>query len=82
MNMINYIGLIGSFGIGISLIPQTLKIYKEKNTEFLSLYFILITMISSILLLIYSCYYVIIPMIITNCSVLINAVTLFFLLKC
>jgi uncharacterized protein with PQ loop repeat len=72
LNIINIIGLIGSCGIAISFIPQTYKTINSIELTSTSFYMILITFSSSICMLIYSIYYIIIPMIIANLSVCIN----------
>jgi len=77
MNAINIIGILGSIGISISLIPQTIKTIKTENIKDLSVGFILITMVSSIFQNIFAIYYYIIPMIIANTSVFINTIVIF-----
>ena len=65
------IGLIGAIMIGISLIPQTIKTIKDEDKS-ISIPFVFITLISSILMIIFAIYYFIIPMLIANISVFIN----------
>ena len=79
MNPIDIIGILGSMGIAISLIPQTIKTIKTENIKDLSVRFILITMLSSIFQNIFAIHYHIIPMIIANASVFINTLIIFFL---
>lgn len=78
MNSIDIIGILGSIGIAISLIPQTIKTIKTENIKDLSVRFILITMLSSIFQNIFAIHYHIIPMIIANTSVFINTLIIFF----
>lgn len=77
-HIINVLGLLGSIGVGLSLIPQTYKSINS-NEKSLSLPFIIITFISSTFMIIYSSYYVIIPMLIANFSVFINITILLIL---
>ena len=80
-NIINFVGLLGSIGIGLSLIPQTCKTVNS-NESSLSFPFIIITLLSSIFMVTYAIYYLIIPMLIANSSVLINSlILLFFTIK-
>ena len=81
--IINLFGLIGSIGVAFSLFPQTHKVLATGNIDSLSLHFILITLISSILQLIYGINKDIIPMIIANSCVLFNSFILlvFYLRK-
>lgn len=73
---INIVGLCGSFGIGMSLFPQTYKVFKNNNMDNLSIYYICITYVSSLCMIIYSVYYYILPMIIANLCVMINTIIL------
>lgn len=77
--IIDIIGLLGSIMVGVSLFPQTIKTIKtikeESNTS-ISLSFISITFISSILMIIFAIYYLIIPILIANILVFINSLTL------
>ena len=76
LHIINLCGLSGSIGVAFSLFPQTYKVLQTSKTDSLSLYFIIITFISSILQLVYGIYYEIIPMIIANSCVLFNSIIL------
>ena len=78
MQLIDYIGLIGSCTIGLSFIPQTYKIIKNKDISSISLTFIIINILSSFLMIIYGLYFIIIPMIIANSSVFINNLIILF----
>ena len=76
--IINLFGLIGSIGVAFSLFPQTFKVVKTSKIDSLSIYFIFITLISSILQLIYGLNKEIMPIIIANSCVLINSLILFY----
>ena len=63
--------------VGLAFIPQTYITYNNpEHVKSLSTFFILITLIASIFLVSYSIYHRIIPMIITNISVLLNCIIL------
>ena len=77
--IIDIIGLLGSIMVGFSLFPQTIKTIKtikEESNSSISIYFISITFISSILMIIFAIYNFIIPMLIANILVFINSLTL------
>ena len=72
------IGFVGSITLTLSFIPITYS--KIKNNDFsLNPYFSFLIIVSSLLLLIYSIYFVVIPMIIANLSVLINNLILVYM---
>tara|TARA_B100000927_G_scaffold236873_1_gene197606 strand:+ start:1623 stop:1913 length:291 start_codon:yes stop_codon:yes gene_type:complete len=73
---IKALGIIGSLGVGISLFPQTYKTWKEKDISSISVTYIYITSISSILMVIYGTYFLVYPMIIANLSVFGNTCVL------
>lgn len=71
-NVINIIGISGSVGIAIAFIPQTYKTITSEENHSVSFAMIFLTFLSSICMTIFSIYYFIVPMLITNISVLIN----------
>tara|TARA_B100001063_G_C16705420_1_gene524931 strand:+ start:243 stop:533 length:291 start_codon:yes stop_codon:yes gene_type:complete len=75
-NTIKALGILGSLGVGISLFPQTYKTWKEKEISSISVTYIYITSISSILMVIYGTYFLVYPMIIANLSVFGNTCVL------
>jgi len=75
-NTIKALGILGSLGVGISLFPQTYKTWKEKEISSISVTYICITSISSILMVIYGTYFLVYPMIIANLSVFGNTCVL------
>tara|TARA_Y100000992_G_scaffold297968_2_gene262383 strand:+ start:916 stop:1236 length:321 start_codon:yes stop_codon:yes gene_type:complete len=77
--IITALGIAGSIGISISLMPQTYKSWTTNDITSLSIKYIIITLISSILMIIYSTYYLVYPMIIANLSVLGNTCILILL---
>lgn len=76
MLWVDIIGISGSVGIAISFFPQTYESIKKKSTEGLSIKFILLILLASVSMDIYSFYYQIIPMIITNVCVSLNSFVL------
>lgn len=77
-NIFKILGIAGSILVGISFIPQTYIVIKKKEIKNLSIWFILINIISSLLMIIYGIHDLIIPMIIANTSVLINNLIIFY----
>ena len=77
--IITIIGILGAIGISISLIPQTYKSWTTNDISSLSIKYIIITLISSVFMIVYSTYYLVHPMIIANLSVLGNTCILLLL---
>lgn len=71
---IEIIGYFGAILVSICFIPQTYKVLVNKNTENISLLTYMINFTASILFLIYSIYYLLIPIIICNVSIFINSI--------
>ena len=65
------LGYIGSFLIGVMLIPQVYRTIKTKETEDISPYFIILNMIAVGCMIPYSIYFYLYPVFIANCSVCI-----------
>jgi uncharacterized protein with PQ loop repeat len=62
------IGLVSSILITIMFVPQIVHVYRTKDTHALNYAFLGINIIASILGLVYSIYYTVIPMIVANTS--------------
>lgn len=77
--LIMLLGFLGSIGISISLIPQTYKSWTTNDVSSLSVKYMILTFISSLLMIIYSTYFLVYPMIIANISVLGNTCILMLL---
>ena len=75
--VIEVIGLAGSCLIGLSFIPQTYKTIKENDTKNISFSFMGLSLLSASMMVTYGVYYEILPMIISNGSVVINCVVIF-----
>ena len=74
--MIDILGYSGSFLISIILLPQIIHTYKKKDTKSLSYIFLLIGVLASILMIIYSVLIKAIPILIANTLYLIGNLTL------
>jgi uncharacterized protein with PQ loop repeat len=68
MNVIDCIGLTSSILIAIMFVPQVHHVYKERDTNAIDYKFLNLNMLASVMGLIYSVYYNVIPMIIANTS--------------
>ena len=77
--IITLLGFLGSIGISISLIPQTYKSWTTNDVSSLSVKYMALTFTSSLLMIIYSTYFLVYPMIIANISVLGNTSILMLL---
>lgn len=67
-NTVNVVGLISSALITVMFIPQVVHVYKTEDTHAINYTFLLINLLASIMALIFSVYYTVIPMIIANVS--------------
>ena len=79
MNSIQIVGFIAGIFTGISLLPQLFKIIREKETEDISLWMLLVLLAGLALWTIYGVLINDLPIIITNSfSIIINIIILFF----
>lgn len=67
-NFVEGIGLVSSILITIMFVPQIVHVYRTKDTDALNYAFLGINIVASILGLVYSIYYTVIPMIVANTS--------------
>ena len=67
-SFIEGIGLVSSILITIMFVPQIVHVYRTKDTHALNYAFLSINIVASILGLVYSIYYTVIPMIVANTS--------------
>lgn len=72
IDIVDIIGLTGSVLVGICFIPQTYKTINSNEIKDISKLFMLLNIISASLMVVYGSYYLILPVIIANGSVLIN----------
>lgn len=68
MYIIDVSGLIGSVVIVIMFIPEVIHVYKYKDAKAINYSFLHLNLIASVLSLVYSIYYDVVPMTITNVS--------------
>lgn len=66
MNIVDISGLVGSIFIALMFVPEVIHVYKHKDANAINYSFLHLNLIASILSLVYSIYYDIIPMTITN----------------
>ena len=67
-NFVEGIGLASSILITIMFVPQIVHVYRTKDTDALNYAFLGINIVASVLGLVYSIYYTVIPMIVANTS--------------
>ena len=80
MNGIDVCGLVGSIFIVIMFIPEIYHVYKHKDAKAINYNFLHLNLIASVLSLVYSFHYDVIPMSITNLSAgLFSLGSVFFL---
>ena len=68
MNIVNISGLIGSVLIVIMFIPEVVHVYKHKDAKAINYTFLHLNLLASVLSLVYSFHYNVVPMTITNVS--------------
>ena len=68
MNLIDISGLVSSILICLMFVPEIIHVYKNKDAKAINYAFLHLNLIASVLALIYSIHYNIIPMTITNVS--------------
>ena len=77
MNLVDISGLVSSILICLMFVPEVAHVYKHKDAKAISYPFLHLNLLASILALIYSVHYNVIPMTITNVSAGIFSLTLF-----
>jgi uncharacterized protein with PQ loop repeat len=68
MNLVDISGLVSSILICLMFIPEIVHVYKHKDAKAINYAFLHLNLLASVLALIYSIHYNIIPMTITNVS--------------
>ena len=68
MNIIDVSGLVSSILICLMFVPEIVHVYKNKDAKAINYTFLHLNLLASVLALIYSIHYNIIPMTITNIS--------------
>ena len=77
MNVVDVLGLTSSIIITLMFIPEVTHVYKNSDAKAINYSFLHLNLIASVLALIYSVHYNVIPMTITNVSAGIFSLTLF-----
>ena len=78
MNGIDVCGLVGSVVIVIMFIPEIHHVYKHKDAKAINYNFLHLNLTASILSLVYSFHYNVIPMTITNVSAGIFSIIMYY----
>ena len=68
MNLIDISGLVSSILICLMFIPEIAHVYKNKDAKAINYSFLHLNLLASVLALVYSIHYNVIPMTITNIS--------------
>ena len=68
MNLIDISGLVSSILICLMFVPEIIHVYKNKDAKAINYTFLHLNLLASVLALIYSIHYNVIPMTITNIS--------------
>jgi len=68
MNLIDISGLVSSILICLMFVPEIIHVYKKRDAKAINYTFLHLNLLASVLALIYSIHYNIIPMTITNVS--------------
>jgi uncharacterized protein with PQ loop repeat len=66
MNAIDVCGLLGSVFIVVMFVPEIIHVYKHRDAKAINYNFLHLNLTASVLSLVYSFHYTVIPMIITN----------------
>ena len=74
--IVEYIGLVSSILITIMFVPQVVHVYKTKDTHAINYAFLFINLVASMLGLVYSIYFTVVPMIVANTSAGLFSVSL------
>ena len=77
MNLIDISGLVSSILICLMFIPEIVHVYKHKDAKAINYAFLHLNLLASVLALIYSIHYNVIPMTITNVSAGIFSLVLY-----
>ena len=75
-DIINPIGLVSSILITIMFVPQVVHVYKTKDTHAINYTFLFINLLASVMGLVYSIYFYVVPMIVANTSAGLFSVSL------
>jgi uncharacterized protein with PQ loop repeat len=73
---INAIGLVSSILITVMFVPQVVHVYRTKDTHAINYAFLYLNLLASAMGLVYSIYFIVIPMIVANTSAGLFSVSL------
>ena len=74
--VINILGLVSSILITVMFVPQVMHVYKTKDTHAINYTFLFLNLLASSTGLVYSIYFLVIPMMIANTSAGLFSVSL------
>ena len=74
--IINAIGLVSSILITVMFVPQVVHVYRTKDTHAIDYTFLYLNLLASAMGLVYSIYFIVIPMIVANTSAGLFSVSL------
>lgn len=74
--IINAIGLVSSILITVMFVPQVIHVYRTKDTHAIDYAFLYLNLLASAMGLVYSIYFIVIPMIVANTSAGLFSVSL------
>ena len=74
--IINAIGLVSSILITVMFVPQVVHVYRTKDTHAIDYAFLYLNLLASAMGLVYSIYFIVIPMIVANTSAGLFSVSL------
>ncbi len=78
MNIIDVCGLLGSIVIVLMFIPEIYHVYKHKDAKAINYTFLHLNLLASVLSLVFSLYYKVIPMLITNIAAGLFSVVMYY----
>lgn len=78
MNIIDVCGLLGSIVIVLMFIPEIHHVYKHKDAKAINYSFLHLNLLASSLSLVFSLYYKVIPMLITNIAAGLFSVVMYY----
>ena len=78
MNLIDISGLLGSVAIALMFVPEVVHVYKHKDTKAINYSFLHLNLLASVLSLVYSIHYDVIPMTITNLAAGLFSIIMYY----
>ena len=78
MNLIDISGLLGSVAIALMFVPEVVHVYKHKDAKAINYSFLHLNLLASVLSLVYSIHYDVIPMTITNLAAGLFSIIMYY----